>query len=100
MTGTFVYMVLVVFVDSLPVEKKSDIGFGLLDEYPDYQLGVRYDEYPSIDMNMQVALDALTELKKFLIKIRTDANFEEIVNDAMKIAEKLDVEAEFETKTS
>lgn len=54
----------------------------------------------SVDMNMQVALDALTELKKFMIKIRTDANFEEIVNDAMKIAEKLDVEAEFETSRS
>ncbi|KAG5875590.1 hypothetical protein JTB14_031825 [Gonioctena quinquepunctata] len=51
----------------------------------------------SIDMNMQVALDALTELEKFLIKIGTDANCEEIVNDAMKIAKKLDVEAEFET---
>ncbi|KAG5886480.1 hypothetical protein JTB14_034401 [Gonioctena quinquepunctata] len=54
----------------------------------------------SIDMNMQVALDASTELKKFLIKIRSDANFEEIVNDAMKIAEKLDVEAGFETSRS
>lgn len=51
----------------------------------------------SVDMNMQVALDALTELKKFLIEIRTDENFEEIVNDAKKIAEKLDIEAEFET---
>jgi len=32
-----------------------------------------------------------------LIEIRTDENFEEIVNDAKKIAEKLDIEAEFET---
>ncbi|KAK9885016.1 hypothetical protein WA026_009243 [Henosepilachna vigintioctopunctata] len=32
-----------------------------------------------------------------MIKIRTDTNFEEIVNDPMKIAEKLEVEAEFET---
>ena len=53
-----------------------------------------------IDMNMQIALDALTDLRKFLIKIRDDANFEEIVNDAMKIAEKLDVEVEFETSRS
>ena len=45
-------------------------------------------------MNTQVVLDALTELKKFLIKIRTDTNFEEIVSDAKKIAEKLDVETE------
>lgn len=54
----------------------------------------------SIDMNMQVALDALTELKKFLIKIRTDTIFEEIVNDAMKIGKKLDMEAEFVTSRS
>ncbi|KAK9872612.1 hypothetical protein WA026_018747 [Henosepilachna vigintioctopunctata] len=54
----------------------------------------------SIDMNMQVALHALTELKKFIMKIRTDANFWEIVNYAMKIAEKLGVEAEFETSRS
>ncbi|KAL4703335.1 hypothetical protein ACJJTC_013101 [Scirpophaga incertulas] len=32
----------------------------------------------SVNMNMQVALDALTELKKFLLKIRTDIHFEEI----------------------
>ncbi|XP_022830235.1 zinc finger MYM-type protein 1-like [Spodoptera litura] len=54
----------------------------------------------SVDMNLQVALDALTDLKKILIKIRTDTNFEEIVSDAKKIAEKLDVETEFETSRS
>lgn len=54
----------------------------------------------STGMNMQVALDALTELKEFLKKYSTNANFEEIVNDAMKNTEKLDVEAEFETSRS
>ncbi|KAL4719980.1 hypothetical protein ACJJTC_017322 [Scirpophaga incertulas] len=58
------------------------------------------DKKKSVNMNMQVALDALTELKKFLLKIRTDINFEEIVSDAKKIAEKLDVETEFETSSS
>ncbi|KAK9870229.1 hypothetical protein WA026_006313 [Henosepilachna vigintioctopunctata] len=44
-----------------------------------------------IDMNMQIALD---ELKKVSDKKRTIENFEEIVNDAIKIAGKLDVEFE------
>jgi hypothetical protein len=51
----------------------------------------------STNMNIQVALDALSDLDKFLVGSRTDEKFEILVNNAKKTAEKLEIEAEFET---
>lgn len=51
----------------------------------------------STNMNIQVALDALSDLEKFLVGSRTDEKFEIVVNNAKKTAEKLEIETEFET---
>lgn len=48
-------------------------------------------------MNIQVALDALSDLETFFVGSRTDEKFEIVVNNAKKTAEKLEIETEFET---
>ncbi|XP_023011648.2 allatostatin double C isoform X1 [Leptinotarsa decemlineata] len=56
MTSVFLIVVLFFFVESLPVDQKVEIGFGSLDENPDYQLGVTYDEYPLIVPKKRTAM--------------------------------------------
>lgn len=51
----------------------------------------------SVNVNMQVALDTLADLKNFLNGCRTEEKFETAVNNAKEIAARLQVETEFET---
>ncbi|XP_056642628.1 uncharacterized protein LOC130898268 [Diorhabda carinulata] len=51
MRGLIFYMLLLVATEGLPIGRPP-----LLEDYPDYQLGVRYDEYPLIVPKKRTAI--------------------------------------------